>query len=205
MSVIESLVFDRTQKDVDALDAFFLGVQAGTVDPSALDLTMARGAYNVTDLNRVTEVMEYLHDRLTEYGYRSGYEPVEVFHTDGTADHRWREEDEDVTADKLEEYLANVRTIREALPILPGTPHCPADMDELTVEDANAIERILHNLEQVITAMRTALLRAGQVLLHSGGPAIYLRDAQKNFIAVYTVDREMVATADWFAVAVKEE
>ena len=49
------------------------------------------------------------------------------------------------------------------------------------------------------------LLRAGQVLLHSGGPAIYLRDAQKNFIAVYTVDGEMVATADWFAVAVKEE
>lgn len=208
MSVIESLVFDRTQKDVDALDAFFLGVQAGTVDPAALDLTMARGAYNVTDLNRVTEAMEYLHGRLTEYGYRSGYEPVEVFHTDGTADHRWREEDEDVTADKLEEYLANVRTIREALPILPGTPQCPEDMDELTVEDANAIERILHNLEQVINAMRNALLRAGQVLLHSGGPAIYLLpaaqsgdpDDQNNY--VWTADGRFIRTADGLYVTI---
>lgn len=208
MSVIESLVFDRTQADVDALEAFFLGVQAGTVEPTALELRTARGGYNVSDLNRVTEAMEYLHNRLAEYGYLSGYVPVVITHRDGTADHRWREDDEDITADKLEEYLANVRTIREALPILPGTPQCPADMDELTVEDANAIERILYNLEQVITAMRKALLRAGQVLLHSGGPAIYLLPAAQSGdpddqnIYVWTADGRFVRTADGLYVTI---
>lgn len=205
MSVIESLVFDRTQDDVDALEAFLLAVQAGTAEIGGLDLTTAKGAYNVSDLNRVTQALEHLHGRLTEYGCISGYMPVEISHRDGTADTVWREDDEDITAPKFEAYLANVRAMRAALPTLPTTPLCPEDMAELTVSDANAMERILADLETVINAMRAALLRSGQVLLHSGGPAVYMLEEEKSFIVVYTADEKYLATTDWRAVAVKED
>lgn len=208
MSVIESLVFDRTQEDVDALEAFYAAVQAGTARLEDMDLASAKGAYNVSDLNRVTQAMAYLHGRLTEYGYLSGYVPVEITHRDGTKDATWREDDEDITVDKLEEYLSNVRALRSVLPTLPATPEAPADMEALTVEDANAIERILYNLEQVITAMRAALLQAGQVLLHSGGPAVYMLPAAQSgdpddqTIYVWTADGRFIRTADGLYVTI---
>lgn len=208
MSVIESLVFDRTQEDVDALEAFYAAVQAGTASLEDMDLASAKGAYNVSDLNRVTQAMEYLHGRLTEYGYLSGYVPVEIMHRDGTKDVTWREDDEDITVDKLEEYLSNVRALRSVFPTLPSTPEAPADMEALTVEDANAIERILYDLETVINAMRGALLRAGQVLLHSGGPAVYMLPAAQSgdpddqTIYVWTADGRFIRTADGLYVTI---
>lgn len=208
MSVIESLVFDRTQEDVDALEAFYVAVQAGTASLEDMDLASAKGAYNVSDLNRVTQAMAYLHGRLTEYGYLSGYVPVEITHRDGTKDATWREDDEDITVDKLEEYLSNVRALRSVLPTLSATPEAPVDMEALTVEDANAIERILADLETVINAMRGALLRAGQVLLHSGGPAVYMLPAAQSgdpddqTIYVWTADGRFIRTADGLYVTI---
>lgn len=171
MSIIETLVYDRTDEDVARWEELRQkGFASMTEEERVAWLAGMKGAYTpAIDMNRVGNAIAYLGDSLSGYGYIVNVDPK----TD------WTEQDIP-TLEQLEEYLANVRTIREALPILPGTPHCPEDMDELTVEDANAIERILHNLEQVINAMRTALLRAGQVLLHSGGPAIYLLPAAQS-------------------------
>lgn len=203
MSVIESLVFDRTQADVDALEAFFRSVQEGTTDPLALDLTRAKGAYNVSDLNRVTEAMEYLHNRLEDNGYRSEFAPVTVPHRDGTEDGRWREDDEAITAGRLAAYLENVGAMRRALPTLPGTPQPPESMEELTITRANHIEEILFRMDQVLDALQTAPLRTGQVLLHCGGLAIHMKEAPPAFAMVYTADEKYLATADGLAVAVR--
>lgn len=49
MSILDSLITDRTQTDVDAMNA--------------------KGSYNAADLNRVQEAMHYLADRFSIYGY----------------------------------------------------------------------------------------------------------------------------------------
>lgn len=41
---------------------------------------LVRGAYNATDLNRVTAAMDDLHARLTAYGYATGYRPLKIDH-----------------------------------------------------------------------------------------------------------------------------
>lgn len=60
MSIINTLVTDRTQADVDAQNE--------------------KGTYNADDLNRVTAAMEYLDDTLRSYGYVTGYQRLEVPH-----------------------------------------------------------------------------------------------------------------------------
>lgn len=72
MSVIDTLVFDRTASDV-----------SGGTD---------KGYYNFTDANRVQEAVEYVVDRITEKGYNvtiqtgiSFYED-QIFRTSGFTD-----------------------------------------------------------------------------------------------------------------------
>lgn len=57
-----TLITDRTQADVTAKND--------------------KGTYNADDLNRVTAAMKYLDDTLRSYGYVTGYQRLEVPHTD---------------------------------------------------------------------------------------------------------------------------
>lgn len=82
MSIIDNLVTDRSQADVDSLRALLArGAANWTAEElSEFNLARSKGAYNYTDLNRVTEAMDYLNDRLVGYGYQTGYQRVEVPH-----------------------------------------------------------------------------------------------------------------------------
>ncbi len=67
----------------------------------------------------------------------------------------------------MEEYLARVRAIRSALPVLPGTPPVPPDMDRLTYGEANNIELILLQADRAIDSLRKSWIYSGE--FESGG------------------------------------
>lgn len=165
MSIFDTLIADRSQKDRTELEALFAQALDGTISAAGwavLNDPNHRGAYNYTDLNRVTEAMEALHARLTDYGYATGYQPVYVVGSRTV----WQE-NEDPTMEQLEQYLANVRRLRAVLATLPTTPQAPADMEYLTIQEANAIEQILVDLDFQITTMATTFVPAGEAV--SGG------------------------------------
>ena len=78
-----TLITDRSQGDLDALrDLLNTPISDWTAEQLAeFNQALSKGAYNYTDLNRVTACMEYLDAELRELGYESGYVPV-VVHDD---------------------------------------------------------------------------------------------------------------------------
>lgn len=80
MSIIDELITDRTQSDVTHWQELHDKGWAGMTDEEKAEWNTAsmKGAYNYTDLNRVTEAMDYLNDLFSGYGYSTGYKPIKV-------------------------------------------------------------------------------------------------------------------------------
>lgn len=194
MSIIDSLITNRTQADRIALDGLFAKVKAGTITEeewAVLASPSHRGAYNSTDLNRVNSAMEYLVSRLRGYGYAvKGYERDNTVWTISSVQH----------PAQMKRYVDNVAAIRKALTMLSTTPTAPTDMENLTVSEANAIEQILVDCESVINAMVPVMPRAAQPLvmcgfvIYAAHPEIEAPDI--GYLAVYTADGLAVYTAD---------
>lgn len=154
MSIIDTLVTNRTQADVSALAAALARCSAGTGTLADLQLirsTASKGAYSCTDLNRVGAALAYVAGRLNaEAGAALRLSPK----TD------WAETDEPA-ASRLAYYLQMVRTVRDALAAAPSTPAAPERMAGLTAAGANAIEQILVDLDGLITNMTAAFRHCG--------------------------------------------
>ena len=171
MSIIDTLITDRTEADFDRAKALAAkGWDDMTDDEKAEWRANPKGAYNVSDLNRVTAAMEYLTDLLRGYGYNVDYQPVSITHADGTTDTTWQETDEP-TYSHLERYRLNVASVRAVLSMLPTTPDTPARIvassvgatDGLTWSGAYDIERILLDVEQLINNMAAAWYYSGDL------------------------------------------
>lgn len=80
-------------------------------------------------------------------------------------------EDDFPTQTIMEQYIANVEALRSILPLPSGTPQTPDDMECLTYQEANAIEKILYTLESVLIAMEEAFLlrQANTLFMIAGG------------------------------------
>lgn len=79
-----TLVTDRTQADVSRVKQIAEKIKNGTASESELaefNSAAMKGAYNHTDLNRVTAAMEALKAKLEGYGYSvPGYQRIKVPH-----------------------------------------------------------------------------------------------------------------------------
>lgn len=75
-----TLVTDRSQADLDTLRALLAVPLADwTAEQLAqFNQAISKGAYNYTDLNRVTACMDYLNEVLTGLGYETGYQRIVV-------------------------------------------------------------------------------------------------------------------------------
>lgn len=80
------------------------------------------------------------------------------------------------TASTMAAYLANVAALRGVLTLPDNTAAVPADMDGLTVDEANAIEEILLVIEDYLTALQKIFLRSGMAWAVSGGPGFYFKN-----------------------------
>ena len=75
-----TLITDRAPSDLELLRDL-LSTPMGDWTAAQLaefNLARSKGAYNYTDLNRVSACMDYLNERLTALGYVTGYHPIIV-------------------------------------------------------------------------------------------------------------------------------
>lgn len=116
------------------------------------------GYYNAADLNRVENAVAYLTNRLHTAGYS----------VNATAKRDWTVNDIP-TVTQMTAYLADITAIRNSLSVFSSTPATPSDMDGLTVQEANDIEKILLDVEDLITKMIAAYRHSGTFQAGEGG------------------------------------
>jgi hypothetical protein len=148
-----NLITDRTQADVDLVKALSRKRRdTFTEEEQAAWDASLKGAYNATDMNRVGSAINYVAGRLIAEGYNVQVQPKID----------WTVADIPTPA-QLDAYLADVATIRAALAVYAETPEVPADMEKLTFAEANDIERILLDVDALITNMMQAWYYAGEI------------------------------------------
>lgn len=78
----------------------------------------------------------------------------------------WAKEDMPTPAE-MEEYLARIRSTKDCFPQISGFPEIPEDMNHLSVEGANNIERLLLMVHDTIGNIEKSRIYSGE--LQSGG------------------------------------
>ena len=153
--MINTLVTDRTAADLARwLDLRNKGYARMTEAERAEWDSGMKGSYNVSDLNRVGEALNYLRDRLAEAGYISSVEFIAK--TDWTA--------ADIpTPQEILNYLRYVSVIREALAQFATTPAAPKYTGGLDYQEANNIEKILVDVDRLITNMQAHRYYCGEL------------------------------------------
>lgn len=123
-------------------------------DRTAEDVRLVneRGTYGAVDLNRVGEAILYVANRLKAAGNDIEVSPK----TD------WTREDIPSPA-QMAHYLEQIRKVRSVLAVYQTTPAVPTDMDGLTHGEANDIEKILVDVDQLITNMIAAYFYSGEL------------------------------------------
>lgn len=123
-------------------------------DRTAEDVRLGneKGAYGAVDLNRVGEAIIQVVDRLKAAGNDIKVSPK----TD------WTREDIP-TPDQMVHYLEQIQKVRDVLAVYQTTPAVPADMEKLTHTEANDIEKILVDVDQLITNMIAAYYYSGEI------------------------------------------
>lgn len=146
------LITDRTKADVyRVIDLAAKGIEGMTEDELAEFLAGMKGAYNATDLNRVESAVQYVAQRLTIAGLHPVLETT-----------LWDRKEFPVR-EEMERYLGNIRKLRSLLPMAADVPAAPEDMDRLTHEEANNIEKILLAVDAAITNISLAWLYSSEV------------------------------------------
>ena len=148
-----NLITDRTQSDVSYVARLAAKGWAGmTEDERSQWLMGLKGAYNATDLNRVGNAVAYVAGRLEDAGYAPDVSPK----IDWTIP--------DIpTKSQMETYLDNVRALRNAFTVPDSVPQVPADMEGLTYQEANDIERIILAIDALITNIINAYFYSNEV------------------------------------------
>lgn len=148
-----NLITDRTQADVDRVRQLAQkGFGNMTADEKTEWLSGLKGAYNASDLNRVGAAVAYVAGRLTGYGYAVSVDPRQD----------WQVTDIP-TQESMTAYLADVAALRAALTVAAGTPEVPEDMERLTWQEANNIEQILVDVDELLTRMAAAWFYSGDL------------------------------------------
>ena len=149
-----SLITDRTLSDVERVSYLAEKVSAGTATEAeqtewATDL---KGAYNASDLNRAGAAVSYVASRLSGYGY----------YTDTAPKTDWAVNDVP-TAAQMQRYIHDVAELRAALDVSAKTPEAPTTANGLTWAEANNIEQILLDVNELLTLMAAAWFFSGDL------------------------------------------
>lgn len=75
-----TLVTDRSASDLELLrDLLSTPMSDWTAEQlAAFNQIKDKGSYNYTDLNRVTQAMDYINNQLVGYGYATGYQKIKI-------------------------------------------------------------------------------------------------------------------------------
>lgn len=148
------LITDRTREDALRVLSLAAKWSRDTIsDSEILEWNMnMKGAYNASDLNRVGAAVTRITERLASAGI--------YIATVGKSD--WTEEDYN-NAEALDYYLKDISLIRGAIAVSSATPPVPDDLQNLTYIEANNIEKILMDLDFLITQMRKSFFYSDEI------------------------------------------
>lgn len=148
-----NLITDRTQEDVERyVELKAKGLHGMTEAEKAEWETELKGAYNNTDMNRVESAAEYVANRLVEAGY--GVIPI--------VKKDWLETDKP-TLEDLKRYMKNISDIRAAFTTFETTPEAPSTERRLSFQEANAMEQILIDIDDLVSKMARAYFYSGDL------------------------------------------
>lgn len=149
------LITDRTTADVDAVKSLAEAIKAGTATDEQvreyLD-ALHKGAYTYRDLNRVENAVQYVAERLHEFGYLHVPPLVES----------WNVEDKPNEQD-FTRYFANVAMLRNAITVWSSTPAAPSSVNGFDVDKANALEQILVDVDQILNHIQASWFYSGDL------------------------------------------
>lgn len=151
MSVIDTLITDRTDADITAFLAVRERIKNRTA--TAADWTAyladSKAAYNASDLNRVGNALNYVCGRLNANG----------FDLSVSAKTDWEETDIPTVAQMLT-YKEHIESVRSAVSYPAGAPTVP-DMNGLNYAGANNIENILLLADSLIDKLIQTFIHSG--------------------------------------------
>lgn len=147
------LITNRTAEDVERWRVLRnKGWSALTDEEKAEWLSSLKGSYNYLDMNRVESFVRYLTDRLNANGY--------LFHPITKSD--WQVSDLPTKAD-IDRYFGNVARIRELLAVYETTPLAPTTSKKFDYHDANNLEQILVDVEDLIVKIEQSWFYSNDV------------------------------------------
>lgn len=159
-----NLVYDRTADDVAEALRLMEKAFAGTLTDEEKTVWLAgmKGTYGAIDMNRVAAAVSTLSGLLNAAGYKNEVSAQNFV------------EGEDSTDEKYSVYLANVQTLRDAIAVRVSTPELPAADAKLDFVGANNIEKILADLDELLSWMTYSqkycgTFAAGQTILPRKG------------------------------------
>lgn len=185
MSVIDTLITDRTQADVDyARSLCAKGIPNMSADELTEFATSLKGMYNYTDLNRVetavayvaselvqapTDIRQYASDRDIAWDdiYDVPYDPDD--YSSISTKTNWQVSDIPTYLQMLR-YIGNIKLIRDAIPNA-SIAWIPDTMDKLDFTLANNIEKLLkdvHDALAELVAFKEGLIRSAMEISYSG-------------------------------------
>lgn len=143
------LVTDRTSADLAESKRLNGMKRADMTAEEWATYQAGKGSYQYSDWNRVATACEELYGLLEEAGYTpTGYVTLP---TNMAANKR-------PTLAQLDQYIATIASIKAALPAV--TP-IPSTWKKLTIEGANNIERMLLEIDAILTRIKAVYIRSG--------------------------------------------
>lgn len=169
VDVLPEMIFDRTQADADRWQELISKLDSGgwtslTTAERSEWLTALKGAYNFTDLQRVSRSVDFLAERfVTLISHLVESRACHGVASDGLFAVPYSEDDVVVNPylawsrstvvkdSNMKQYLADLRLLRELLTLPTDAPRVPPDMADLTIDEANDIEKLLFMVDVEIS------------------------------------------------------
>ena len=156
MSIINELVYDRTQTDVDRVYTLTNKILTGgraalSAEEKAEYLAGMKGAYNYTDFNRLGEAIAYLVERMKELDIHDSSIIPKVDWVMGDTP----------TQSQVSNLLSCLTKLRAKLSLPDDAPSVPNSLDKLTYQTANDMELLLWMIDQRITQTTAAFRYSG--------------------------------------------
>lgn len=128
-------------------------------DRTALDVTRgtAKGQYNASDLNRIGGAVNYVAERLRELGH-----DVNTSQKTNVNDTEW------ISVGEGKQLLKDLEMLRSEIAVFQSTPNVPTTMERLGYAGANDIEKILLDLDALISQTQLTLRRANAPAFYAG-------------------------------------
>lgn len=184
MSILDTLITDRTQADVDR--AVYLLKKGKDMTPEELAefLGPLKGFYNYTDMNRVETAVGYLALLLVQApAYLRQYASDLGVAWDALYDVPYDPDDYSIISTKTDwangdipthlqmvRYIGNIKLIRSAIDS-GSIAYIPDTMDKLTFRIANDIEQLLVDVGSALEALideKEGLIRSALAVYYSG-------------------------------------